>query len=499
MKAGSVALIGTGPGHAGLVTVRAVELVRQADAIVYDYLGAADLVNQARPDAEKIYVGKKAAHHTLPQEGINALLIRLARGGKRVARLKGGDPFVFGRGGEEAEELAGAGIPFEIVPGVTSGVAAPAFAGIPVTHRDATSCVTLLTGHEDPTKPTSKINWRALVESQATLVIYMGVERLESICRCLMEAGASGDCPVALIQWGTLPRQRTVSGTLTTIAGRVREAGLQAPAIIVVGAVAAKRDTLRWFDTRPLFGRRIAVTRTRAQAGRLSELLSEAGADVVEIPTIRIEPIPWEPGAWARPARPDWIAFTSPNAVQIFFHGLWNETDSRALAGIQLAAVGSGTARELERFHLRADFIPAMSTGERLAEELPVQPGQRVLWPCGNLAASEPLDILRGRECQPNRLEIYRTVPDPEAADLARAEVAEGAVDWIIFTSASSAQNLREMGIDVPPTVRIATLGPITSAAVQKLGWCVAAEAAEAKLEALIAALMNWEETHGNR
>lgn len=489
MNPGTVALVGTGPGDPGLVTVRALERVRAADAIVFDYLGAVELLKMARPEAEKICVGKRASQHTLPQEGINDLLVRLAREGKRVVRLKGGDPFVFGRGGEEAEVLAAAGIPFEVVPGVTSGVAAPAYAGIPVTHRESSSCVTLLTGHEDPSKESPALRWRALVESGATLVIYMGVERLEGICEQLQRAGMEGSRPAALVQWGTLPNQRTVSGTLATLVERVREAGMTAPAIAVIGAVAAKRPILRWFDNRPLFGQRVAVTRTREQAGRLVELLREAGAEAVEIPTIKMEPEPWRAGAWAQPRQPDWIVFTSPNAVQLFCGGLLKEADMRALGGIKLAAVGSGTARELAGFGLKADFLPTISTGQDLAEELPAKPGQRILWPCGNLAATTPLQILERRGFDPVRMEIYRTVPDPLGAELARAEVGGRGVDWVIFTSASSAENLRSLGVEISPPVRVATLGPITSKAVKRLGWEVEVEAPEAKMEALVSAL----------
>lgn len=496
MKKGWCYLVGTGPGDPGLVTLRAWELVRGADVIVYDYLASEQLVGSARPDAEKIYVGKKAAQHTLRQESINELLVRLAREGKSVVRLKGGDPFVFGRGGEEAEELRQAGVPFEVVPGVTSGVAAPAYAGIPVTHRDATSCLTLVTGHEDPTKEVSSLRWRALVETGATLAIYMGVDRLAAICGELTEAGMSPDGPVALVQWGTLPRQKTVAGTLANIVDRVADAGLTAPAIIVVGKVVDKRKQLAWFDQRPLFGRRIVVTRTREQAGRLSQLLVEEGADVIELPTLEIAPVSL--GDDSEKAKLlqqvwDWMVFTSPNAVRHFLEPFCAMNDLRALGPVRLAAIGNGTAQALKEFHLRVDYVAVRSTAFDLAQEVPVKKGDKVLFPCGNLAGNDLENVLRGRGCDVTRLEVYRT--EPSKVGEAKLNALDGGAgwDWIIFTSASAAENFHKLRPTLPSGLSVATLGPITTAAVRALGWAVRLESPTAELSVLVKALIKEE------
>ena len=320
-KPGRVFLVGAGPGDLGLVTLRARECIEMADVIVYDYLANPEMLAWAREDAEIIYVGKRAGEHTLAQEDINALLIEQARAGKKVVRLKGGDPFVFGRGAEEAKAIVNAGIEFEIVPGISSAIAGPAYAGIPVTHRDRNSHVTFFTGHEDPAKVESAIDFAALARLGGTQVMLMGVERIEAVAREMVEHGARKDLPVALVRWATTGRQETLTGTLANIAERVVEAGFQAPAVAVFGDVVTLRDDLNWHEHRPLSGKRIVVTRTRKQAGSLSRLLRDLGADVFELPTIRIEP-PTDLREFAELVRDahtyDWVVFTSPNGVDAF-------------------------------------------------------------------------------------------------------------------------------------------------------------------------------------
>jgi uroporphyrinogen III methyltransferase / synthase len=348
---GKVYLVGAGPGDPGLLTVKGLKLLARADVIVYDQLAGPELLKEARPDAEIIYVGKKAGDHTLPQGGINQLLVDKARAGLTVVRLKGGDPFVFGRGGEEAEALAAAGVPFEVVPGVTSAVAVPAYAGIPVTHRAHTTLVTFITGHEDPTKAESTIPWDNLGQNPGTLVFLMGVKNLAENCRRLVEAGRSAATPAAVIQSGTLPGQRTVTGTLSDIAARAQGGRHQPPAILVVGGVVELRQRLAWWEKRPLFGKTAVVTRTREQASALVELLSEAGARCLEIPTLEIAP-PDDFGpldaALARLADYQWLVFTSANGVAAFFQRLFDQgLDVRALGRAKLAAIGPATAQAL--------------------------------------------------------------------------------------------------------------------------------------------------------
>ncbi|MBW1992326.1 MAG: uroporphyrinogen-III C-methyltransferase, partial [Deltaproteobacteria bacterium] len=344
MEKGKVYLVGAGPGDPGLITVKGLQLLHRAEVIIYDQLASPDLLTAARPEAQLIYVGKKAGAHALPQEDINRLLIDKAREGKTVVRLKGGDPFVFGRGGEEAEALAAAGIPFEVVPGVTAAVAVPACAGIPVTHRGLASLVTLVTGHEDPAKPESAIPWDILARTQGTLVFLMGVKNLAENCRRLLEGGRAPHTPAAVIQSGTLPDQRTVTGTLADIAAKAREADLRPPAVLVVGEVVALRERLNWWETRPLWGRVAVVTRTREQASALVELLAEAGARCLEVPTLEIlPPEDFSPldAALERLPEYDWIIFTSANGVKAFMARLFDrKLDVRALGQAKLAAIG---------------------------------------------------------------------------------------------------------------------------------------------------------------
>ncbi len=365
-------LVGAGPGDLGLVTLRARECVERAEVVVYDYLCNPEILAWARPDAEIIYAGKKAGAHTLRQEEINALLVEKTAAGKVVARLKGGDPFVFGRGGEEALALAEAGLTFEIVPGVSSTVAGPAYAGIPVTHRGHVSQLTIFTGHEDPEKGGSSVDFAQLAKAPGTKIMLMGVERLDSITRQLLEHGENPDLPVALVRWATTGRHQTLTGTVGDIARRAAEANFEAPAVAVFGEVVRLREKLNWFETRPLFGRRVVVTRTRQGAGALSARLAELGADVLEIPTIRTEP-PKNLREFAELVRDahtyEWLLFTSPNGVNAFFEMFYKiYDDAREIGGVRIGAVGPATAARLKEFRLKVDVQPDKAVAEALVD-----------------------------------------------------------------------------------------------------------------------------------
>ncbi len=370
----TVYLVGAGPGDPGLITERAMELIASADVIVYDRLIPLQALAGARPDAELVYAGKQGGAESTAQNEIERLLVEHGTAGREVVRLKGGDPFVFGRGGEEAEALLGAGVAFEVVPGVTAGVAAPAYAGIPVTHRDAASAVAFVTGHEDPSKPGSALDWRALAAFPGTLVIYMGVRRLDAIARSLQHAGRPADQPAAVIERGTLPGQRVVTATLQTIADQAAAAGVKAPAIAVFGQVAALRQQLRWFEDRPLAGVTVAVTRARAQASGLAARLQALGAAVLEAPAIRIIPVD---GPAPEFERYDLVCLTSPNGVRLLFERLaCAGGDARALAGVRVAAIGPGTAAALADHGIQADIVPERFIAEGLVESLDGNPGQ---------------------------------------------------------------------------------------------------------------------------
>ena len=382
---GIVYLVGAGPGDPGLMTRRSLELIAAADVVLYDRLIPPGALDGARPDAELRYVGKEPGRPAVEQEQINEQLVELGRAGRRVVRLKGGDPFVFGRGGEEAEALAAAGVAFEVVPGVTAGVAAPAYAGIPVTHRDAASAVAFVTGHEDPSKDGSALDWDALARFPGTLVFYMGIKNLPLIAERLTAAGRPASEPAAVVARGTLGGQRTVTGTLGEIASLVAAAGIRPPAVTLVGPVAELRETLAWLERRPLHGETVAVTRARAQASGLAARLRELGADVVETPAIRIEPLPVE-----LPEPPDLLVLTSPNGVRLFFEAL--RGDARALAGTRVAAIGPGTAAALREHGVEADVVPERFVAEGLLEALEGEPldGRRVVV----ARAAEARDVL---------------------------------------------------------------------------------------------------------
>jgi uroporphyrinogen III methyltransferase / synthase len=480
---GTVYLVGAGPGDPGLMTRRSLELIACADAVLYDRLIPSGALSGAREEADLRYVGKEPGAPAMEQDEINALLVELARAGRRVVRLKGGDPFVFGRGGEEAEALAAAGVPFEVVPGVTAGVAAPAYAGVPVTHRDAASAVAFVTGHENPVKGGSTLDWEALARFPGTLVFYMGVANLPRIAERLRAAGRPADEPAAVVARGTLPGQRTVSGTLADIAQRAADAQIGPPAITLVGQVARLRETLAWLERRPLQGQVVAVTRARAQASGLASRLIELGAEVLETPAIRIVP---RQVALPDPGEYSLICFTSTNGVRIFFELLGR--DARALAGVRVAAIGPGTAGALHRHGITADIVPERFVAEALLDALAAEPlqGTRALV----ARAAEARDVLpeglRARGAEVDVVSLYDTVAeplaDPEREALARAT-------HVTFTSSSTVRFFLEGGGEVGGA-RVVSIGPITSDTLREHGIDPHVEAGRHDIEGLVEAIV---------
>ena len=500
-KTGHVYLVGAGPGSPGLVTLRARQLIEQADVVVYDYLCHPDLIRWAPEGAEIIYAGKSKSGpaYTLTQDEINELLVDRAKAGQRVVRLKGGDPYVFGRGGEEAQALARAGVPFEVVPGVSSAIAAPAYAGIPVTHRDLASTVTFVTGHEDPSKSGSAIDWAQLARLRGTKVFLMGVERLRFIAERLMCEGADPATPVALVRWGTTARQQSLEGTLATMAALAEQHDFKAPAIMVVGDVVKLRCELNWFEALPLFDRRIVVTRTRRQSSALTERLAQLGADVLESPTIRIVPVALEEKAGTMLKtffrHFDWLVFTSPNAVDLFFGEFFRATgDLRDLGPVKIAAVGPTTARKLEKLHLRVDLQPEIFTAEKLAAIFSekVVKSQRFCLPQGRRADPQLASHLRAVGAVVEEWTLYDTQPENDDPTGARARYLREGAHWITFTSASTAENWHALKLEPAveaPRPKAASIGPVTSAALRRLGWEIAAEASASTLDSLVDAI----------
>jgi uroporphyrinogen III methyltransferase/synthase len=479
-----VALVGAGPGDPGLMTARSLELIAAADVVLYDRLIPAGALDGARAGAELVYVGKEPGRPAMEQEDIGALLVEHGRAGRRVVRLKGGDPFVFGRGGEEAAALREAGIAYEVVPGITAGIAAPAYAGIPVTHREAASAVAFVTGHEDPEKEESALDWEALARFPGTLVFYMGVGRLARIAQALIDAGRPADEPAAVVERGTLPDQRTVAATLATIAARVDEEGVRPPAITVVGPVAALREHLAWLEERPLHGRTVAVTRARAQASGLAAKLRALGAEVVEAPAIRIEPLAGEaPDLSAY----DLVVLTSPNGVGLLFDRLAGTRDARALAGKTVAAIGPGTARALRERGIEPDVLPERSVAESLLDALRHVPVRRALVARAQEARDVLPDGLRERGAEVDVLALYRTVAEPLGGEA--REAALGA-DWITFTSASTVGFFLEASGGEEPRGRIVSIGPVTSEALREAGMEAAVEATEHDVDGVVAAIL---------
>ena len=498
-EGGTVYLVGAGPGDPGLMTARALELVAAADVIYYDRLIPPTALDGARDDAELVYVGKQPGVPSVPQEEIGQRLIDSGKKGLSVVRLKGGDPYLFGRGAEEAEDLEAAGVNFEVVPGVTAGIAATAYAGIPVTHRDDASAVAFITGHEDPTKPETALDWPALASFPGTLVFYMGIKRLPDNVAQLIAGGRSPDEPAAAVQQGTTPDQRVVVATLATIADEVVAQSIKAPALIVVGSVARHREKLSWFEDRPLFGKKVVVTRARAQASGFARRLRSLGAEAIELPAIRIEPVPTDDKrideAFNRflDDQYDLICFTSANGVDAFFDLLReSKMDARDLAGLEVAVIGPGTSRALEDHGITADYIPERFVAEGLLERLEdvSMDGKGILIARAEEARDLLPETLRQRNASiVDVMPLYRTVAEtPDASALEAAAAA----DYVTFTSASTVKNLMAaMPEGLPAGAKLVSIGPITSEAAREAGLEVAIEAKRYDIDGLLEALLS--------
>jgi uroporphyrinogen III methyltransferase/synthase len=499
---GHVYLVGAGPGDAKLLTLRGKECLELADVVLYDHLANSELLKYSAAHAERIYVGRKGRGSYREQEDINALLLSKAQEGKRVVRLKGGDPFVFGRGGEEAEVMAEAGIPFTVIPGVTAAVAVPAYAGIPVTHRTLASTVAFVTGHEDPTKPSSSMEWPRLASAEGTLVFLMGTKNLPQIVDRLIQEGKPLSTPVAAIRWGTYARQRTVVGTLEDIVEKVTQADFSPPTVIVVGEVVRLRDRLNWYETRPLFGKGVLVTRPRAQAPALSNLLAELGAEPIECPTIEIRP----PESWAQVDEAirelptyDWVIFTSVNGVQAFMGRLWfHQKDARSLANARVCCIGPQTKEEASRWGLVADLVPKEFQAEGILVALRAlgMKGQRILIPRAKIAREILPEQLVEMGAHVRVVHGYQSVPPETEHEPLWDRLRNQDIQYLTFTSSSTVKNFCQLFGDrqemhkLTQHSAVACIGPITARTVQDEGLSVDIVAAENTVPALVEAIV---------
>ncbi len=485
---GKVYLVGAGPGAPGLLTLRGRDVLGLADVVVYDHLANARLLDHAPNSAEFVRAGKSIGHCELTQEQIQDVLIDRATAGKTVVRLKGGDPFVFGRGAEEVEALVAAGIPFEVVPGVTAGVGATAFAGLPVTHRDCASGVAFVTGHGDPESPNGRLDWAALAKFPGTLVFYMGVTRLAAICRTLIRHGMPADTPAATVRWGSLPAQQTITSTLEHLPDDALYKGLGPPALLVVGPIVAKRDIQSWYEKLPLFGQRIVVTRPEGESDRSASILEALGAEVLVAPTVQILPIDdWAPVDQAidRISTYDWLVFTSGNGVRAFLDRLpATGRDLRALGRTKLAAIGPATAEALASFRLTADLVPPSYRSEDLADELlsRIGPDSRILLARADRGRTILKDRLKA-VAEVDQVAVYRNADAESLPEEIAARIDEGSVDWITLTSSAITERLHGLISEngrariASGAIRLASISPVTSAAARRLGWDVSAEA----------------------
>lgn len=503
MNKGIVYLVGAGPGDPKLITLKGMKCIQKAEVVIYDRLAGRRLLAYARPEAEIIYVGKSPERHTLKQDEINRLLVEKAREGKLVTRLKGGDPFVFGRGGEEAEALWKAGIPFEIVPGVTSAIAVPAYAGIPVTHRDYTSTLAIITGNEDPLKEGSSISWDKISTGAGTIVFLMGMANLSKITRRLIENGRSPQTPVALVRWGTRPEQRTLVGTLQNISEKAREAGFKNPVVIIVGKVVSLRNKIKWFENKPLFGKRVLVTRSREQASVLSETIEDLGGEPLEFPTISVtEPEDYAPldQAIEKLGIFNWVIFTSVNGVKSFFYRLrYQHKDIRALGAAKLCAIGPKTRKALEKYGLLVDYVPGEYRAEEIIKGLngKVRPGERVLLPRADIARKVLPEALAKMGAEVTEVTAYRTVMGGGDAFIIKEMLERKEIHVITFTSSSTVRNFTKM-MDCPDLksllagVTVACIGPITAGTARDLELPVDVVAGEYTIEGLVKAILQY-------
>ncbi|MYC75738.1 uroporphyrinogen-III C-methyltransferase [Candidatus Poribacteria bacterium] len=494
---GIVYIVGAGPGDRKLITLKGVECLQRADVVIYDLLLNDSLLEHCPAHTEKIKAPDPRIRATR-QDELNHLLIEHAQAGKTVVRLKGGDPYIFGRGGEEAVALTEVGIPFEVVPGITSAIAASAYAGIPVTHRDYASSVAFVTGHSAALRPDSNINWAHLATAVDTLVVYMGVAHLRQIVERLIAHGRDPQTPVSLVRVGTTPQQQVVQGTLTDIVQKVEAVQLKSPAVIVVGEVNRLRQQLRWFDTKPLFGKRILVTRARAQASDFADLLEANGAEVIQFPTIKIQPI--EDVNIPAPNTYDWVIFTSVNAVEIFYERLReNGKDARAFGGSNVCAVGAKTVDALNHIGIQPDFVPSHSRGSAIASEMTDVNGKKVLLPRAKIATPDLPNSLRQKGAQVDDVPLYDTLKVASDGDKSRDEIEvallNGSIDFVTFTSSSTVTNFLEMLPAHAPThllanVKVAVIGPTTQKTALSRDVRVDVVAKEASVESLVEAIV---------
>ncbi len=501
MKNGTVYLVGAGPGDPGLMTVKGKTLIESADVLVYDALICSDIPAWARPGCECIYVGKRSSNHAMPQDEINQLLVSKAREGKNIVRLKGGDPMVFGRGGEEAAVLNQEGIPFEIVPGITSAIAGPAYAGIPVTHRKHCTQFTVFTGHESPDKKESSLDIEGIAKANGTKIILMGMSRLGEIMKSLVAHGQDADTPAAAIQWATTGRQKTVAGTVKTLDKLVQKAGLSSPAVIVIGDVVQERNSLNWFEELPLFGKRIVVTRTREQAGVLSGKLRSLGADVIELPTIRITD-PTDIRTFATTVVDahtyEWLIFSSPNGVERFFKAFFAAfNDIRSIGGARIAAIGPGTAAKLKEYGLAVDLMPQKSVAESLVkafkdsrDEFGSIEHRTILWVHAEGARDVIAKGLSDMLAIVDECIAYNTVPETEDIAGAQELLRNEGADIITFTSSSTAENFFKLGLPWPDKCKAASIGPVTTKTLTELGHAPAIKATQYDIDGLVAAIV---------
>ncbi len=501
MKNKIVYLVGSGPGDPGLITVKGLECIKKADVIVYDYLVNSFLLKNARKDVELIYVGKKGNQHTMEQDDINQLLVDKAMENKIVTRLKGGDPYVFGRGGEEALVLRENNIAFEVVPGITAAIATPNYAGIPVTHRTCTSTFGLITGHEDPTKNQSDVDWEKLSTGLGTLTFYMGIKNLPNIVNQLVKHGRSADTPVAVIRWGTTTQQETVTGTLSNIVEKAKD--IKPPAITIVGEVVNLRDQLNWFESRPLFGKTIIVTRSRDQASEFSEQLMELGANVLEYPTINIT-APDDFGPLDRELEnlesTDWLIFTSVNGVDAFFNRIFESgRDVRDLKGVKICSIGPSTTERIKGFHITVDCQPPKYVAESVVEALKKVEelkGKRFLMPRTDIARSYIPEELEKMGAEVSDIVAYKTVLATDGDNIVLDRLKDGAVDIVTFTSASTVKNfVKIIGEDnlssFKDDIQFASIGPITTESAEEMDINVAIKADEYTIPGLVQAIVD--------
>jgi len=497
-EGGCCHLVGAGPGNPGLLTLLGKECLSKAQVVVYDHLCSAELLHFAQKSAECIYAGKKAGRKALSQEAINQLLIEKAKNGLYVVRLKGGDPFLFGRGGEEAEALAAAGIAFGIVPGVSSAIAGPAYAGIPVTHRGYSACLTIFTGHEDQNKSSSKLDYAALIHAGGTRVMLMGMARLETIIKELLMHGMHRSTPVALIRWATTGYQQTLCGPLEEISQKAQKTGFAAPAVAVFGEVVRLRKKLNWFESRPLFGKRVAVTRSTLQASSLLRALRNLGADAFELPTIRIEP-PKDKRAFLQLVtdahKYDWLVFTSPNGVDAFFQAFFGiYKDVREIGGIRIAAIGPATADRIRSYRLQIDLMPTQYVAEAVVrafqEKMSVENLRILLARSGNARPFLREEFTRLGAIVDEAI-AYRTVPESDECVGMRRFRKEGA-DIVTFTSSSTVENFFALRLALPGNFRTASIGPITSHTLIRLGFPVDIEAVQHTIPGLVKAICKY-------